>query len=57
MAKALLLRKQMQICDELKVSNVIFGGDCLPVVNAVVAEEASWLEMGPIIHNVYHMLL
>lgn len=37
--EALALRKIMQICEDLDSNRVIFERDCLPIVNAVNADE------------------
>lgn len=39
--EALSLWRMMEICDKLKIENVIFKGDCLAVVKAVAMKEGS----------------
>lgn len=56
MAEAMTLRKAMQISWELYMSNIVFEGDCLQVVDAASSHLPRYDALGPIFFDIHHML-
>lgn len=56
LAEAMALKKAMYLCQDLGFYNVIYEGDCLHVINAVISKQQKDSTLGLVIFDILFLL-